>query len=174
MLWKFGVYLLVHLEVHIPVVCGVYPAAHIEFHAALRQFSKCHERVCGSVLRDIENPDVAFQQGHQKFLGFFNRRTIFHVDCPVNATKSAFRKIVDGTVGQSAVRKDYHLIIYGDKFSAHDAHLAYSSFITLCLDIVSGLERLEGDDHYTAGKILYRAVQSHTDSHSTTCKQCCK
>ena len=92
--------------------------------------------------------------------------TIAYCNSPFQSTGSLSRVVVDGASREAAVRNYYRLVIIGGDDGVENLYLLHSALVGLKLNVVAHPVRLQQQYEHTAGKILQRAAECHTNGDS--------
>lgn len=160
------VYFFVHVKVDTPEVGGFYPSADNDVYGAFAERGEGDE-VCG-VFHDAW---VAIQQAGNYFPGFVVAVAIGDAEFPVNAAVFFFGVVFHDTCRQSTVRDDDDFVVGSCHDGVEDLYFAHCAALALCLDEVAHFEGFEEQDHHTAGEVLQRTAQCHTDGNTGRSKK---
>lgn len=168
---EFGVDAFVEVEPGAPVVRRHHPGADEEDHRAVVQLLDGDDGILGAGRGPVQEAGVLPDDFRELLLAGGCVRAIGHVHRDVDAPRRKTAVIDDVAVEQGAVRQDDLAVVEGKQMGAYDGHVRDRTCVSLRFDVVAGLERLERHNHQSAGEVLQRAAEGHTDGHSTCSEQ---
>ena len=163
---EHGVYLLVDVEIYIPVVGGIHPYAGHDVDAA------GVERMQGDGWCGVgQDAAVGSQDVFDGLLHLLKVFAVFHAYYPLDASGSLAAIVGHGAAAQCTVGYVDDLIVGSRQDGVENLDFAHGARNALALDEVAYLIRTQEQDDESAGKVLQVARQGHTDGHTGRCQQ---